>query len=65
MEDHKQLKIPAGVSPGTRMRIKGYGFPRMGGNGNGDLYVKIDIKFPPSLTEKQRQLVEQLQETGL
>ena len=66
MEEHnKQLKIPAGISPGTKMRIKGYGFPRMGSEDKGDLYVKINVKFPPSLTEQQRQLIEQLRETGL
>ncbi|PIE33255.1 integrase [candidate division KSB3 bacterium] len=65
MEDQKQLKVPAGVSPGTKMRIKNHGFPRMGGKGKGDLYVKINIKFPSTLTDRQRQLIEELKETGL
>jgi curved DNA-binding protein len=43
MEETKQLKVPPGISSGTKMRIKGYGFPRMGGKGKGDLYVKIAI----------------------
>ncbi len=64
-EEQKQLKIPAGVSPGTKMRIKGQGFPKKGKKEKGDLYVKIDVKFPSSLTEQQRQLIEQLKETGL
>ncbi len=37
----------------------------MGKKEKGDLYVKIDVKFPSSLTEQQRQLIEQLKETGL
>ena len=65
MEKEKQLKISAGTSSGTKLRIKGYGFPRMGGSGKGDLYVKIEVQFPPSLTKKQRELIEQLRETGL
>jgi len=65
MEDEKQLKVPAGISPGTKMRIKGYGFPHMKGNDKGDLYVKIDVQFPSSLSKKQRELIEQLRETGL
>ena len=65
MEDQKQLKIPAGVSPGTKMRIKGHGFPQMGGKDKGDLYVKINVKLPASLTDQQRELIEQLRETGL
>jgi len=55
----------AGVSPGTKMRIKGQGFPRRGDHGNGDLYVKINVKFPASLTNQQQELIEQLQQTGL
>ncbi|GAK55781.1 heat shock protein DnaJ-like [Candidatus Vecturithrix granuli] len=65
MEEQKQLKIPAGVSPGTKMRIKGQGFPKMGKKEKGDLYVKINVKFPSALTEQQRQLIEQLKDTGL
>ncbi len=65
MEEEKQLKVPAGLSPGQKMRIKGYGFPRMGGKGKGDLYVKINVQFPSSLTQKQRELIEQLKQMGL
>ncbi len=64
-EETKQLKIPAGISPGTKMRIKGYGFSRMNGGDKGDLYVKINVNFPSSLTNQQRELIEQLKETGL
>ncbi len=65
MEEDKQLKVPAGMPPGKKMRIKGYGFPHTGKKGNGDLYVKIDINIPKHLSKKQRELVEQLRETGL
>ncbi len=65
MDEEKQLKVPAGMSPGKKMRIKGYGFPRMGKTGTGDLYVKIDVTLPKSLSDEQRSLVEQLRETGL
>jgi curved DNA-binding protein len=65
MEDQKQLKIPAGMSPGQKLRVKGYGFPRLGSDDKGDLYVTIAVQFPASLTSRQRELVEQLKETGL
>ena len=58
-------QVPAGMSPGKKMRVKGYGFPRMGETGTGDLYVKIDVTFPKSLSDEQRSLVEQLREAGL
>jgi len=64
-EAQKSLKVPAGVSPGTKMRIKGFGFPKMGKHEKGDMYVKIQVKLPSSLTDEQRELIEKLRETGL
>jgi curved DNA-binding protein len=59
------LKIPPGTKPGTKMRMSGHGIPHMKGSKKGDLYVKIQIKLPKQLTNKQRNLIEKLAETGL
>ncbi|MGV8843149.1 MAG: curved DNA-binding protein [Pseudomonas sp.] len=37
------VKIPAGVSDGERIRLKGQGAPGMGGGPNGDLYLIIRL----------------------
>jgi len=60
-----KLKIPAGTKHKTKMRLSGHGLPHMHGNGQGDLYVRIDIKMPKRLTKKQKGLIEQLAEAGL
>ncbi|MFJ2359699.1 DnaJ C-terminal domain-containing protein [Pseudomonas fluorescens] len=39
------VKIPAGVSDGERIRLKGQGAPGIGGGANGDLY--LTIRFAP------------------
>ena len=39
------VKIPAGVADGERIRLKGQGAPGVGGGANGDLY--LIIKFAP------------------
>lgn len=39
------VKIPAGVADGERIRLKGQGAPGIGGGANGDLY--LSIKFAP------------------
>ncbi|MGO2285076.1 DnaJ C-terminal domain-containing protein, partial [Pseudomonas lundensis] len=39
------VKIPAGVTDGERIRLKGQGGPGMGGGANGDLY--LIIRFAP------------------
>lgn len=51
------LTIPPGTQPGTRMRLKGQGLA-VGGS-HGDLYVEIKVEIPKTLTEKQRELLEE------
>lgn len=65
MDGKKRIKIPAGIQPGTKIRLKGLGFPRMAGAGRGDLFVKVGVKVPEQLTGPQRQLLEELSEKGL
>ncbi|UCH20433.1 MAG: DnaJ domain-containing protein [Deltaproteobacteria bacterium] len=59
------LKIPAGTRHGTKMRLSGHGLPAMKGKKRGDLYVRIRIKIPKSLTPEQKTLIEKLAQTGL
>ncbi|CAN5215255.1 DnaJ C-terminal domain-containing protein [soil metagenome] len=39
-----RVKIPAGVSQGQKIRLKGQGAPGMGGGPNGDLYLEIELQ---------------------
>ncbi len=60
------LKIPPGAKHKTKMRLTGHGLPNMNGKEkNGDLFVRININMPVSLTEEQREIVEKLASTGL
>jgi curved DNA-binding protein len=61
----KKVKIPAGTSGNTKLRLKGEGIPHLKGKGKGDAYVRIVIKVPKKLTSKQKQLVEELAKEGL
>ncbi len=65
MEGTKRIKVPAGIQPGTKIRLKGLGFPHMGRGGKGDLFVKIGVKVPESLTAEQRGVVEEMAKEGL
>lgn len=58
-EDAKEV-IPEGTQPGTILKLKGKGIPRLRGNGRGDLYVKINIDIPKKLNDKQRELLKEL-----
>jgi len=59
------LKVPPGIKHNTKMRLAGYGLPHMNGSGQGDLFARIHIKIPKELTQEQRDLVQQLAETGI
>jgi len=65
--DGKQLKVkvPAGSSPGSRLRLKGHGLPSGPKGPRGDLLVKIALKPAKELTDQQRDLLTELAATGL
>ncbi|HEX2949480.1 MAG TPA: DnaJ C-terminal domain-containing protein, partial [Armatimonadota bacterium] len=54
-------RVPAGISSGQSMRLRGKGMPRLRGEGTGDLYVKVRVVVPKNLTPRERELVEELQ----
>jgi len=61
----RRAKVAAGTKGGTKIRIKGYGIQHLKGGGKGDLYVKIKIKVPEHITDKQRKLLEELAKEGM
>ncbi|MBS3756084.1 MAG: J domain-containing protein [Desulfobacterales bacterium] len=62
---HLSMKVPAGTQHKSRLRLPGQGLPHMRDSGKGDMYVVINVKMPKKLTDKQRELIESLAETGL
>jgi curved DNA-binding protein len=65
LEGDKRIKVPAGMQPGTKIRLKGCGIKPLGSNAKGDLYVRVAVHVPESLNSKQRKLVEELGGQGL
>ena len=56
-----KLKVKPETQNGTRIRLKGKGFPVYKKEGEfGDLIVAFQVKIPTHLTEKQKELFEQL-----
>lgn len=55
-----KLKIPAGSQTGTVFRLKDKGIPQLHKNRRGDLLITILVVTPENLTEKQRQLFQEL-----
>ncbi|MCC6730909.1 MAG: DnaJ domain-containing protein [Chthonomonadales bacterium] len=54
-----QARLPAGTSSGKRLRLKGLGLPDRQGR-RGDLYGAVRVEVPPTLSERERALFEEL-----
>lgn len=61
LDGQVKLKIKEGTQPGEKIRLKGKGFPLYKKDGQfGDLYITYDVTIPKDLTEKEKQLFEEL-----
>lgn len=65
LDGAKRIKTPAGIQPGTRIRLKGLGFPEAGRSGRGDFYVLLQVKVPETLSAGEKKLIEELAKSGL
>jgi DnaJ-class molecular chaperone len=59
-----EIKIPAGVSHGELLRVKGKGVP-VNQNRRGDLLIRVVIRLPEKLSRKAKELVEKLRGEGI
>jgi molecular chaperone DnaJ len=63
-EDGYELEIPGGTQPGEVMRVQGKGMPSLKGyHKRGDLYVRLIVKIPQKMSERQKELLEEFAET--
>lgn len=56
-----KLKVKPETQNGTKMRLKGKGFPVYKNEGEfGDLFITFSVKIPTNLTEKEKELFTEL-----
>ncbi len=57
------VKVPAGITNGTNLRVRGYGVPAAKIDGvAGDLHVRVEVSVPKHLSDEQRKLFKELRE---
>ena len=60
-----KVKVPPGTGCDAKLRVKGHGLPRGLMGERGDIYVRIAVEVPATLSEEQLKTVSKLKEIGL
>jgi len=63
INDEVNLRIRPGTQPGTMVRLKSQGITDPHGRSRGDEYVKLQVVVPERLSRKQREILEELEES--
>lgn len=63
IDGHVSYNIPEGTQSGTVFRLKGKGVTKVHSNQRGDQYVTIKVEIPKGLTESQKDLLRQFDDT--
>ncbi|MEU9571030.1 J domain-containing protein [Streptomyces massasporeus] len=58
-----KVTVPAGSSSGRRLRLRGEGMPNPRG-ADGNLYAEVRVMVPPKLSDRERELFEELAATS-
>ncbi|MBQ8896000.1 MAG: molecular chaperone DnaJ [Clostridia bacterium] len=56
-----ELAIPEGTQTGTTFTVRGKGVPRINSKSRGDLYITVKVETPKGLSRKQKDLLEEFQ----
>ena len=58
-----KYRFPEGTQPGQVFTLRGQGVPRINSTVRGDLYVTAVVEIPKKLTEKQKELLRQFEDS--
>ncbi len=59
VEGDENIDVPKGTQPGDVITLRKKGVPRLRGGGRGDLHVVLKVEIPRSLTQRQKELLEE------
>ena len=63
LDGRTTLRVPPGTAAGSKLRLRGLGLPRAD-HTRGDLYAKVRIQTPATISAEERTLWEQLSRTS-
>jgi len=59
-----KVKVPPGTQPGSLVRLKAKGMPRLGSTGHGDHFVRVNMTVPQNPSKDEKKLYEELYNLG-
>ena len=65
IEGKIKIRIRPGTQSGTMMRLREHGVPHLHGRGKGDEYVRINVLIPEKLTREQKNIIDEMKNSGL
>ena len=65
LEGMKKVKVPPGTQSHAKLRLRGIGIPRFQREGRGDEYVRIIVRIPKRITERGKELIQELGKEGI
>lgn len=57
-----KIKIPPGTQPGTQIRLKARGVPKLHNNLRGDEYITVKVKVPTKLSHQEKEIFARLKD---
>ena len=63
LDGDEEIDVPAGTQPGTIVTLRGRGMPSIGRGRVGDQRLLLNVVIPRNLTERQRELLEELRDS--
>ena len=54
------ITIPSGIQDGQKIKLSGEGYPGRNGGDNGDLYIKISVKYDPNFSRDDIDIVSEV-----
>ncbi len=59
-KSREKINIPSGTQFNSTFRLRGRGLPYLNNGGRGDLIVRVKIDVPQKLSERERELLEEI-----
>jgi molecular chaperone DnaJ len=63
LDGDEEIDVPAGTQPGTVVTLRERGMPTIGRGRRGDQQVVLNVVIPRRLSDRQRDLLEELRDS--